>query len=800
MSGFHDNALIGASGQQGYQISRSVRLRSSASAFFNRTPASAGNRRTWTWSGWVKRGALGGDQVLMYAGFSADYNNTIRFNSDNTIYVFRYDLPSITWGISTTPVYRDPSGWYHIVVSFDTTQATAANRVRLFVNGTQINTFTSSSYPAQNADNDINNTVVHRLGNNAASNHFDGYLTDINFIDGQALTPSSFGETNAITGVWQPKKYTGTYGTNGFYLNFSDNSAATAAAIGADYSGNGNNWTANNISLTSGVTYDSMTDVPTLTGEGAANYCVLNGASIGTDATLSNANLTIAYGSGATRNATMGTMGMSSGKWYFEATITASSLSACAACIGITNEPSSSAVSNYPGFAANGWGYDGNQGYKYNNGSGVAYGATYGTNDVIGVAFDADAGSLTFYKNNVSQGAAYTGIAAGTYFPAIGDGSGANTFTAAFNFGQRPFAYTPPTGFKALNTQNLPDSTIPNGSKNFDVSLWTGDQAARTITNNGSFQPDLVWTKSRSAVESHRLHDSVRGGNGTVLYELNSNETSAEGTDTLVSGLTSNGFTIASGANSPNVTGRTYVGWQWKGGGAAVTNTAGSISSQVSANPNAGFSVVTYSITSASATISTFGHGLGVAPNMVILKVRNAVDEWTVYHSSISTPNSNWLTLNTTSAAGGATSTFSQSSTTFGVRETRLVGSGGSGNILAYCFSEVAGYSKFGSYTGNGSADGPMVFTGFLPRWVLIKCSSAAGTGWYVYDTVRNTYNVMDLYLRPDASDAETTFTAIDCLSNGFKLRTSNSQFNGSGSTYVYAAFASNPFKNALAR
>ena len=252
----------------GYQISRSVRLRSSASAYLNRTPASASNRKTWTWSAWVKIGS-NSDNFIFGGNPSATQRCYIALTSSNNLDLVGVNASSTVLQLRTTAVFRDPSAWYHFVFSIDTTQATAADRAKIYINGSQITALSIATYPSQNTDLEVNNNSSHVIGvrgTYSITNLFDGYLTEINFIDGQALTPSSFGETDTITGSWVAKKYTGSYGTNGFYLNFSDNSAATSTTIGKDYSGNGNNWTPNNISVTAGTTYDSMLDVPSGNG------------------------------------------------------------------------------------------------------------------------------------------------------------------------------------------------------------------------------------------------------------------------------------------------------------------------------------------------------------------------------------------------------------------------------------------------------------------------------------------------------------------------------------------------------
>ncbi len=346
----------------------------------------------------------------------------------------------------TTQVFRDPAAWYHIVLSVDTTQATASNRAKIYVNGNQITAFNTAVYQSQNSSLTYNSATAHYLGCLGGPTRFlDGYMTEINFIDGQALTPSSFGTFNSY-GVWQPITYGGSYGTNGFYLPFSN--ATSTTTLGYDFSPNGNNWTTNNISLTAGATYDSMTDVPTLTSATAANYCTLNPLENPAGFTLSGGNLDMS-GANAWRG-TRATIGVTSGKWYWEyvhTSATAGGGTGISTQAGYTWAQMATAD---PGTYSGGWIYI-YTGQKGNSNSYVAYGAAFTQNDVIGVAFDADAGTLVFYKNGVSQGTAYTGLTSGPYFPTDGGAFGGNVY----NFGQRPFAYTPPSGFVALNTFNL---------------------------------------------------------------------------------------------------------------------------------------------------------------------------------------------------------------------------------------------------------------------------------------------------------------------------------------------------------
>jgi hypothetical protein len=387
--------------------------------------------------------------------------------------------------------------------------------------------------------------------------------------------------------------------------------------------------------------------------------------------------------------------------------------------------------------------------------------------------------------------------------------------TIDYTFGQRPFTYTPPTGFVALNTFNLPTPTIgatasTQAGDYFNAVLWTGDgTGSRAITGVG-FQPDLVWVKPRSIVESHLLNDSVRGvGDGSNARILTSNNTEAENWHSpafgYLSAFSSDGFSTTAGSTSNgryNGSGVTYVGWNWKANGAGVTNTAGSITSTVSANTSAGFSVVTYTGTGANATV---GHGLGVAPRMIIVKNRDAADAWQVYHAAnTANPETDYLVLNTTAATADAADRWNDTlptSTVFSIGNGVEVNTN-TEKYVAYCFSEVAGYSAFGSYTGNGSTDGVFVYCGFLPRWIMIKRTDTTGMNWGIWDTAQNTYNVelLSLYANSSSAQINASDLSLDGVSNGFKIRGNSLGINASGGTYIFMAFAETPLNFALAR
>lgn len=823
-----NNAIIGASGQQGYQISRSVRIRSSASAYFNRTLGTPTSNQKMTLSCWVKLGSTSqtaGQITLLNGGdgTQANASNTfIQLRTDGTglkLQILCNGGGAATVGGYRTfaPYFRDSSAWYHIVLAADTTQATAANRYRGYINGVEITSYTGTD-PNQNVNITWLNTAVgHLIGRNNETGgpvYGDTYITEMYWIDGQQLTPSSFGETDVVTGVWKPKKYAGTYGTNGFYLNFSDNSAATAAAIGKDYSGNGNNWTPNNISVTAGVTNDSMTDVPTLYadgGNGRGNYCTLNPLYKGSNVNPTEGNLKYVITAGNFHEGVTGTIFPTSGKWYAEFLWNTVSAATSATAVCRNNAPmvtgpcafQNTVDTNSPTYRS--YVVNGN---KDTNTTSAAYGSTYTAADLIGVALDLDNGKVWFSKNGVWQAsgdpaagtnAAFTDITGsdGWTFAVSGYGSGGDNCHA--NFGQRPFIYTPPTGFKALNTQNLPDAPVKKGNQHFDVVTSTATVSTGITISSLAFSPGLMWRKNRNNVESHYWVDAVRG-TGAGGFLVSNSTAAATGYPNSDGTLTfnSNGYTITEtnwNAGEFYFNARTYVDWHWNAGSSTVTNTNGTTSSQVRANPTAGFSVVTFA-GHTSGTI-TVGHGLGAVPRMMIIRSSNNISAWYTYHVSIGA--NGWLDLSSTGAAvtgnSAAWNNVSPTSTVF------TYGSGliNQGNVVAYCFAEVAGYSAFGSYIGNGSNDGPFIYLGFRPRFVLIKSSTSA-ENWWLLDGTRDPYNVASLYLHPNTTNTDQSFATLDFLSNGFKLRYSGAAVNTSGATLIYAAFAENPFKHSLAR
>jgi len=804
MSIIQGNTKVSAGG---YNIAQSIRFNRSDSAYLTRT-FSTDEGDTWTFSLWLKRGQLstGNNQYFFSEESGASgmafvtSTDTLRLYNGATVY-------------NSTPVYRDTSGWYHIVFSSN------AGTWVCYVNGEQVSGFTGTA-TLFNRNNQWN--ICRHVSN---SNHFDGYLAEIYWIGDQALAPTDFGEFND-DGVWVPKAYAGTYGTNGFYITGED-----SADLGADYSGNGNDFTSSGLTAS-----DQMPDSPT------DNYCTLNpltGVNAGSSV-VTEANGNLEGTMTANYVGTFGTLGANSGKYYFEYSYAADGnysdgrLNGGVVCVETADHgyfridgsffyfPDRTTEGNYMILHRNGTGELSNTGtsriaYNTSLSSASATGGPEGGPDIYMVALDLDNNNIywgkngTWYGSGGTSGSAYTdatpaGILSthqGKYFaPAFWFNGATSGTTTVLNCGQDAtfggrysspagdFYYTPPTGFSALSTANLPEPTIKDGSAHFNTILYTGNGSATTRSLTGvGFQPDFVWKKIRSSADHHWLHDAVRGAD----KGLNSNRTDSEYTSTRLTSFDSDGFSFATSDPDTNGSGSTYVAWNWLAGNGTASNTDGTITSTVSANQTAGFSIVTYTGTGSAATV---GHGLGAEPQFIAIKGRTNVDSWGVYPgTSMGYGGQYRLKLNETSPVL-ATSVYwnntDATSSVFTVNTDAQVNGSGV-DYVAYCWNEVEGFSKIGKYTGNGSADGPFLWCGFRPAFVLVKRTNTADN-WVIVDSSRNSYNVANLRIYPDTTNADITSTIYDFLSNGFKLRASDGGVNGSGSTYIFMAFAEHPF------
>ena len=793
MSVIGSNVLAGASGQSaGGAEFKSLRFTSGDSAYLSRTPSSAGNRKTWTWSGWVKRSAVGTKQIFFGVQGTSDTTYVENyFATDDKLYL-RYGYSSVA-EVRTTQVFRDVSAWMHIVIAFDVTQSSDTDKLRLYINGSQVDDFSTDTRSSfSNQDYGINRAGAHKISGapNGSSDYLDAYLADVHFIDGQALAPTNFGATDS-NGVWQLIEYAGTYGTNGFRLDFKDNSSS--AALGTDTSSNSNTWTVNNLSVAAGADNDSLADTPTngtetdtgAGGEVAGNYATMNPLDKDVNCVLSNGNLDVSCSTAGWFGANA-TIEVIAGKTYFEATYVSGSY----VNIGLNTPNTGVGDVNTDGVHLQ----NDNGSWKVRNGSSVTSISAVSANSVIGVAVDTSANTIQFFVNGSSV---YSGTLNALHrIPLI---YGYGTYSVIANFGQRAFAYTAPSGFKALCTANLPDPTISDPSQYFDTKLWTGNSSTQTISGYG-FSPDFAWIKVRSeAGRSHFLFDTIRGATNA----LKSDATDAQQAySTSLTAFNSDGFDLGAWPNVNN-NAQTIVGWAWDAGTSTVTNNDGSVASQVRANPSAGFSIITATMPSTANLGCTVGHGLNTAPAMYVVKDRDLAISWGVYHEGLSSPSTEALQLNTAAAAFTTTNYWKSTSPTSSVLSlgTSIVSEGN--DFVVYAFAPVANYSQMGSYVGNGSANGPFVHTGFKPRYLLVKCSSAIGR-WIIRDTARDTYNSgTSAKLAADRSEEENntgfiglpTQTLVDFLSNGFKVRSDGGNSNDNGVTYIYIAFAENPFQ-----
>ena len=809
-----------------HTIDQSLRCNGS-NEYLTRTPSSSGNRRTWTFSAWVKLGVDGVRFPLIEAYSNGTNFTMVVIHTDGRIQFYTV-TSAVDYGGLTTQKLRDPSAWYHIVFRFDSTQSTAADRSRLYVNGTQqeTNPWTSSGQMPQNYDSFINHTVANNILKNTNSSQYgQGYIAEVHHADGASYGPETFGETK--NGVWVPKEVSGvSYGTNGFYLNFADSSDI------------GNN--VNSIDGTNDFTVNNFTAIDVVPDSPTKNFATLIPM---TNIALSEGNLKMTTSRTGKWDGTIGSFGVTSGKWYYEVrpTVTTDSTFRCVA--GWQGNQASQTVT-YNGKGASGSPYGTlTDNYLVNVFTTSFYkdGGTDGTmtaassGDVINVAADFDNGKIyfgingTYYANDggtdgnpgagTNESLSGIDLTAKEYVPAFNirsdnstggnqmivnfgqEGTFAGTETAGGNSdanGVGNFFSAVPSGFLALASSNLEDSTIgpnsdTNSGDNFNTVLYTGNGGTLNVTGVG-FQPDWVWLKSRAATRRHMLYDVVRGTTKAIRPSLTNAQIT--GATTLTS-FDNDGFSL--GADSDvNTNAEAFVSWNWKAGGSPSSNSDGSVSSTVSANTVAGFSIVQYE--GLSSGTQTVGHGLNSAPEYIIFKNIDDTSSWVVYSEPVGTGG--FLLTNSTNGTNTSdvANTFNSTAPTnsvFTVGTNNAVGGNGE-TIIAYCFHSVEGYSKIGTFRGNSSSDGTFVFLGFRPARVFIK-STSSGTSWCIFDNKREGYNVDNDLLRI-GNVTEQTDDDVDFVSNGLKFRRSSTNFNNSSHTYLYIAFAEAPFKYANAR
>ena len=817
--------LSASGGEEAYSIDQSIILDYTDDAHLERTPSSAGNQQKWTQSFWIKVNDYGDGYIGLYGfpgGSAVSWYNGLPYITNDGNLNFLDNYGAGTYGgpyVTFATALKDRSAWYHIVIIFNTTESTSTNRIKVFRNGVQCSAVTNTTYPSLNWQGTINSTVLHTINQSQDSYYGSAQFAEYHFLDGRASLPAEFAETDENTGQWIPKEYeNGNYGTNGFYLKF------VSGALGTDSSGEGNNLTASNLA-NSDVLLDTPTNnFPTINSLEPYNTTV---------STLTQGNRKIlgaTYSSGNYGNHFATFKIPESGKWYVEM------LGGVQAGLGnrsqlLVNEghviptQGTNMASN-----ANSTGLDlslyHNTLDMYDGGSDVGTQVTSGLTGsyvILALAIDVDNNKV---YGGYDSGSGITWLNSGD--PAAGSNGTAHTFTSdskigavtsvssdnanrsynVMNFGQSSsfafsswtsrgnadgngigdFYYSPPSGFKALCSKNLPTPTIKKPTEHFNTKLYTGNGAtAQEISLD--FNPDLVWIKSRTDTEHHSLVDRVRGD-----VSLNSNQTIAEYAVANFDWNTNNTVDVPVYATdySMNTNNVYYVMWHWKAGGSGSANNSGDINATVSANTTAGFSIVSW--TGDGSNGNTVAHGLGKEPQAIFYKRRDGTSHWYMVTKEID-GSQDYLALSST--------TFAAASESYGDPTSSTISNWtwGANAIIAYVWAEIEGFSKIGSYKGNGSANGPYVYTGFRPAWTMIKRTDVANS-WIISDSKLSPINLIDDYLAADLAQAAATTSAvgIDFLSNGFKIRNNANAMNNSSGTYFYMAFAESPFKYANAR
>lgn len=827
-----------------------------AAEYLQRTCASNGSLTKWTASIWLERSdpTRGADfdyQSIICAGPTGGGGNEgLFFNTGDGALYMAINGNSFT----TTAKFRDPTHWYHIVVSVDTTQATESNRLRAWVNGVE---YSWTSYPTQNlqcASMNVASGQYQRIGYHTSNSYiFNGKIADVYFVDGQQLTASAFGATNSTTGQWNPlapatvRSNVGNFGTNGYYLPFKTKTSTTT--LGYDYKtadrSSNNDWTLNNLTTADAVS------------EGVGNtFMQMNTAA--TDGR--NAALTVTNGgtylhlegNGTTDSIVLSNTAIpKTGKWYFE--VKPITQTAPYGEFGIVNIDKANVLKN--GYNDSWLGANqlnghtiwywtqtsGNGGVwntQYSGQSKLAADTAGAAGQIIQVFVDRDNAKIYWSKNGSTLYGNASAATGGATIPNNSDDwavassfwNGTDYCELEFNFGlgtfvtsnsnvgytdsngKGKFQYQPPTGYLALCEDNYPAPAITNPNEHFKAIAYSGDgSSTRSFTSIG-FKPDLVWIKSRSGADTGYYNRFAAIPLGSTSGYLSThiddgNQGTANG---YVSSYDTTGFTVTKGGGGVNESGSTYVAWCWKmSSNVGVSNTNGNITSTVYANPTAGQSLVKFTGATGGSSI---GHGLNAAPEMIISKVFSVGgNNWVVYHKDLG-GTSKLLILNGTDSVVTLSNYWGSQvpdATKFYVNSAGSWDSNYNGrDTLSWCITSIPGYSKVGSYIANGSSDNTFVHTGFKPAFILIKNSDNV-EGWYIVDNARNTYNDSNTQFQKAntiGSDSTATSAAsnskIDFMSTGFKFRDSTpsgGEVSYGNRNYVYVAFAEKPWQYGLA-
>ena len=790
---FSDETTGASSADLGETINQSLRF-NGAEVLHRDFDSAATSNTTGTFSFWVKKSALITEQTIVMR----DGNHWFAaFGNDDRFAVRQTGAGFSDFGVD---LFRDPSAWYHFVVSINSNTATA------FINGTAHATTLTTD------DIFTGSTNSFRIGSESttgASSSLKGYLAEFIFVDGQALNADQFGRTND-DGIWVPIEYEGTFGNNGYYLDFADSSD-----LGNDVSGRNNDFTAVGF-----VAADAdILDTPTSNGVTLSNIDN-SGMLAEFFVDLANTTLTVTDNSGY-RNVSA-TLYPEGTKGYYEVTLTTGTPNFYVGFIDADHQPPTNndyTVANLSHTLAE------NGDVRSKNDVDVRsnYVSSFSNGDVIGVAYDFTGGNRNvWFSRNGTFGTTAGGAgnpATGAnpvltstqldvpqrFYFAINTGGGDQVLTV--NFGQTSYAQTPPTGFERVQINSLSTPTIKNGKDHFEAKLYSGTGIANTITGL-NFAPGLIWIKGRTTTDNHVLVDTIRGTDSVIFPNTNDNQDSSFGRFTS---FNSDGFEVDTTDSSWNESGKNYVAYCWKAGISTSTNDNGTRQSVVSVNDTAGFSMVSFNGTSGD----TVGHGLSSKPQFIINRDVENDQHWRVFHAYMGVTEAYAVSDNIhldlddgfPAARGAGTRIDLVTDTTF-----RIAGGTDGAEQISYCWREVEGYSSFGVYQGldvdpagksPDDRDYNFIYTGFKPAWLMIKCvqnaagSAVDGDSWVIWNNASSPKNFAFETIMADTGAQEINSGdqfAIDIVSNGFKIRSSNNAINNASRDYIWMAFAEHPF------
>jgi hypothetical protein len=763
-------------------ISNSIRFNDNDFAYTAKTLANS-DGTLWTLSLWVKRGNLSSTMALFSAGSSAGAEeSTLRFTAGDKLQFEQITGSVVVTDIVTDAVFRDPTAWYHIVVAYDSDQAVSTDRITITVNGV-VQTFVETNAIDSGRTVHINENVSHSFGRNDPGNDefFDGYFADAYFIDGTASAATVFGEF-ATNGSWQPITAAPAFGTNGTQLDFAV-APGTGNGAGTDVSGNANHFTDNGLAAN-----DQHTDSP------SNNVAVLNPLDHG-GIILTEGNRAVTASAAAVWRHGRGTIWAKTGKWYFEGKIEALTL-VNELMFGWTQYPAT--LTNYVGSDNYGWGFQNiatNELRWHHDASFTALTATatFAVNDVIGVAIDLDAGKMWFRYNGTwldsgdpgaGTGAIITDATLSSFVgtPVISSNSTTNRGLISFNADD--LSGSIPTGFKTFQVSSLADPVIENPADHFDVLEYAGNGTNPRSFSSLNFSPDIGWIKAYDGASSNLIGDRVRGG-GIVSYSAsNAAETAANGGGDI-SSYDAAGITVDAGGSGDNAVNDALFNY---------------VTYLFNESAIAGIDIVTWTGNGAAQTLS---HSLTNAPEWMMAKRRDAAGSWFDYFEEILNAGTGVSTVPenlrmfgeqtaTVATALNAWDATKPNASQFTVGTDLSVNTG---TYVGYLFESIEGFSFIGAYSGNGNAAGPFVWTGFRPKFVMIKRTEASAN-WILFDSSRSVINPRNKTLNRNLDSAQGTGNAIDFLANGFRLRSTDAESNQStAGRYLVMAFAELPFK-----